>query len=200
MMIIMPGPWLPTAAQFEDVGTIAIRATKISSPDRLNDGELVFSRDDSDNSNQPVHGLYPDLKFTCNTTLRRVWYIGLGSVTEESADGPSLHFWTSNKDNQYRLVNSSQILRQNSISNQIPLILMNEINPPIEVHNNDVISIVQAQSTLKNTITLRFNGGGPTGLIGTADPNLTGERPADIIFHTQSNSSNYPMLAVETGI
>lgn len=70
---------------------------------------------------------------------------------------------------------------------------MNELNDALPVHVNDVISIEQTRSTNQGLLLYKL-GGGPTGLLGTAQ-----EVDGVSKFQNNRNRSDYPMVAVETG-
>ena len=198
--------WFPIVALFEDINTISIRATKITSVSGLCDSFLnISSTEFDDGILQQRHSLYPTLKFTCNTNLTRWWFIGNNTrsvrpirfTSASTIDRPSLNIWTPNGSGQYTL-RSSIPADQISTMSRNPTLTVNQPVNPVAVHVNDVISITKAEPTLNNIrhVLLYQCVGGPTGHFGAAGMM---EDALTFSFALATNRSDYPIVAVETG-
>ena len=146
---------------------------------------------DLNSSSVPTHSLYPDLKFICNTTLTRWWFLGRAQSDRiRQAPGPSLHLWTPGGDGQYFTTKSAGSVWPNLAGKEI---LIENESHAIPVNINDVISIVQTMAANQGLLLYKL-GGGPIGHLGTAQA-VNGVSK----FQNNRNRSDYPMVAVETG-
>ena len=168
-------------AQYEDVNSISIRATKIVSSDQLVvREELPFA-------------LFPSLNFTCERgRIIRLWFIGRFSegsaVTTGTSDIslPIFRLWT---------INRSKSFNDDLVLSAIPTTQLIPVEPlegtSFNFTKGDFIGIMNPNVTRDRFSLLYYNNSGPSVYFQTT-----------AIFQLISSSKHtnvYPLLAVETG-
>lgn len=146
-----------------------------------------------------MYALLPDLKFTCDATLTKWWFIGRFSdvdfVDSNSNDRTSLLVMTPSGDDKYLSITPEDSVLATNLMDVITHLILIENEVLIPVHMNDVISIVQPPMGYQM---LYERGKGSVGYFRRELDRINMTN----IFRTSSNAvsmRDYPLLAVETG-
>ena len=174
------------AAQFEDVGNISIRATKIESNDQF----VVQERSH--------FALFPSLNFTCTRGhIIRLWFIGRfsGGTSSRLVPNASIRVWIANSATSWSL-NGSQILRSATPlirphSKEDRLISVEPMDGRfLNFTRGDFIAIRNSNIGRGGYSFLYHRNSGPAIHFYEESPSM----PSTLI----RNSTDYPLLAVET--
>ena len=175
--------------------TISIRATRLSSVSNFSTQQEEFA-------------LYPDLKFICDATITKWWFIGLPinddgtSISRAMIQRTSLivTYPEATSDGGTQYVQELPVTA-NTLSTLPTDITLFESNVEVPVRTNGTIVIVQPPSESSLRFEMLYGAGkGPTGYF-RQDRLVDGNSRVNIYTTTSEGTTeamDYPMLAIET--